>query len=202
MQHENFCVVCMLLVATIQGELVVFPYKISGNCFKNVEAQKWVVALNINFNNIAGKPGRMPSYQYLVTSCQCHVLYWWIAPEVDSLCMKVFQLPKKCSKMLMNTQRCCVPQQQLCLSTNVTREPWGSVEGRERQFYVMQEEWKPLGEAARCSLGVPSFPSVLYPRENDRSMYCATCFLNQYFFLKNVLGWKSSAQYCWSNSSP
>lgn len=40
MQHENFCVVCMLLVATIQGELVIFLYKISGNCFKNIEAQK------------------------------------------------------------------------------------------------------------------------------------------------------------------
>lgn len=80
---------------------------------------------------------------------------------MDSLCMKVFQLLKKSSKMLMNTQQNCVPQQQLCLSTNVTREPWGSVEGRERQLYVMQEEWKPLGKAARCLLGVPSFPPAL-----------------------------------------
>lgn len=40
LQHKNFSVVYMLLVATIEGELVMFPYKVLGNCFMNVEAQK------------------------------------------------------------------------------------------------------------------------------------------------------------------
>ena len=90
LQHKNFGVIYMLLVATIQCELVIFPYKVSGNCSWNVEAQKGDVALNANFNMSRTGPDAqlpMPSYQCLVTSYQYHVLYWWIAPEMDSLCV-------------------------------------------------------------------------------------------------------------------
>jgi len=40
LQHKGFSVVYTLLVATIQGQLAIFPDKVSGNWFRNVEAQK------------------------------------------------------------------------------------------------------------------------------------------------------------------
>lgn len=50
----------------------------------------------------------------------------------------------------MNSQQLCVPQQQLCLSTNdKERAPW-EVQRGEGQLYMVQEEWKPLGKAACC----------------------------------------------------
>ena len=145
----------------------------------------------------------MPNYQCLVTSYQYHVLYWWIAPEMDRLCVSKYfsgqrSLPR-CLWILSST----VYHSSSCASVPTLQEgPWGSAEGRGTLFYMMQEEWKPLGKAARCLPRVPNFPWALYPRGNDRSTHHTTCFLNKYFCLRNVLGRESSAPYCWSKTSP
>lgn len=62
LQYKDISVVSILLVATVQSELVTFPYKVLGNCFRDVEAQNLHVALNTNFDNmsVTGQNAQLP----------------------------------------------------------------------------------------------------------------------------------------------